>query len=287
MDSLIANMSVKLRKAKGQVAILLAGQKRLQDQLHSNMNMVTQYQVKALAAVGRGEDELARDLLKKKRRYEKTVEQLEDEYRNYKRTSDRLMETVRLLELKLEETKRKKLLLLTQRECYETSALIEDGHDGTETGESFREMLEDIEDEVNAKKWSTQVGLEVENEALDFEEEEDERLMLDEGTEEEAAGSLDDELDELRSKLSANPNLLEEAQSSQVMHLIGDEDEEEDEDEEDVEEDDSADGIQILSTDSEAPPPARARPKHRPAPPPEPEPEPEEDDDEDGIIFIT
>lgn len=325
MDSMIATMSVRLRKCKGQVAIVLASQKRLQEQLHQNMNMTTQYQVKALAAVGRGEDELARELLRKKRRYEDTVEKLKDQLTKHKGVSDRLMETVRLLELKLEETKRNKLLLITQKECYETSQIIEDGFEGEDGDLGFRDILEGIEAEVDHLKYKSEVGVEVEQEAL---ANEPDPLALPESIEEpedqeegdrpppvEGRSSLDDELAALREKLTSNPALLEEAEQAQVLHLV--EDDPEPDPEPDEEEESGDGGIQILSTegvgatrrrrplppedhdedeeeDDEPPPPPRrrkkakapAKKKRAKAAPPPPEDPPDEDED-DGIIFIT
>lgn len=296
MDSIIATMSVRLRKCKGQVAIVLASQKRLQEQLNQNINMVTQYQVKALAAVGRGEDELARELLRKKKRYEDTVEKLRRDLAKHKRTSDGLMELVRRLELKLEETKRNKLLLLTQKECYETSQIIEEGFSGEDSELGFQDILESLEDDVNSLRYASEVGVEVETEALEHEE----PLALPEGEDilDDAVDpkeALEDELEALRERLSANPELLEEAVNADILHVVDDED-----DEEASDEDPSDTGIQILDTDGvaaasqhgatsvdhaeeddEPPPPRRRKKASRP---PEPA---EEDDDEDGIIFIT
>lgn len=292
MDSIIATMSVRLRKCKGQVAIVLASQKRLQEQLNQNINMVTQYQVKALAAVGRGEDELARELLRKKKRYEDTVEKLKKDLTKHKRTSDGLMELVRRLELKLEETKRNKLLLLTQKECYETSQIIEEGFAGEDSELGFQDILESLEDDVNSLRYASEVGVEVETEALDH----DEHLALPEGDvdpeDRDPKQALEDELDALRERLHSNPELLEEAVNADVLHLVSEED---DEDEDDEPEPSDA-GIQILGTEG-VPSPARARDDDEDEPPPPPrrakkaarppEPPPEEDDDEDGIIFIT
>lgn len=293
MDSIIATMSVRLRKCKGQVAIVLASQKRLQEQLNQNINMVTQYQVKALAAVGRGEDELARELLRKKKRYEETVEKLKRDLGKHKRTSDGLMELVRRLELKLEETKRNKLLLLTQKECYETSQIIEEGFSGEDSELGFQDILETLEDDVNSLRYASEVGVEVETEALDH----DEPLALPEGDDDldpldddDPKQALEDELEALRERLSSNPELLEEAVNADVLHLVDDDEDEEPEDDEP-----SDAGIQILDTDGvstaaedfdeeddEPPPPRRRKKGSRP-----PEPPPEDDDEEDGIIFIT
>lgn len=307
MDSMIATMSVRLRKCKGQVAIVLASQKRLQEQLHQNVNMVTQYQVKALAAVGRGEDKLARDLLRKKKRYQDTVKALEDQLRKHKRTSDSLMELVRKLELKLEETKRNKLLLLTQKEVYETSQAIEGSFEGEDGEFGFRDILDTLEEDVDSLRYQSEVGVDVEAEQL---ENEPDPLALPEGEEAEDDGavSLDDELAALRETLQANPELLEEAQEAEVLRLT------DDSEEDDEEEEDEEIGIEILATDGVSnpveedeedeeeeeyeppPPPPRRRKvaaekappkKKRRKPPPPPEEDEEDEEDDDGIIFIS
>ncbi len=237
MDSMIATMSVNLRKSKGQVAIVLASQKRLQDQLHQNMNMVTQYQVKALAAVGRGEDELARDLLKKKKRYEETVEQLKTELGRHKGISDGLMEMVRKLELKLEETKRQKLLLLTQKQCFETSRSIEEGMEGLEGGLGFQEVLEDLEDDVNSLKYASTIGVQVEAEQL--EDDTGEALALPGETSGARRNAIEDELEAMRERIATQglPELPPEtgAGGDRILHVVDEEEEEEV-------------GIQILDT---------------------------------------
>lgn len=159
LDESIRKMTSGLRRSKAQVKLLLESQKSLQDQINVNINKVTRFQVKALEAVGQKQEQRARDLLRRKQSHEKTVKALQDQLDRHKAVSESLQETIRRLELQLDETKRKRLILTTQKQTYETTRLIQDNLDGFGEEESVGQILSALEEDVTYLQTEAQLSI--------------------------------------------------------------------------------------------------------------------------------
>ena len=117
IDGHIQQMTVTLGRCKVQVAKLIKEQRELQEKIHRNSNQITHHLREARNSTVRSEDESAREHLRAKKKYEQLGGSLQKQLAFFKSQAETLVDTVRTLELRLDETKRKKMLLLTQRQC--------------------------------------------------------------------------------------------------------------------------------------------------------------------------
>lgn len=159
IDHHIHDMTLTLGRCKVQVARLIKEQRDLQEKIHRNTNLITSNLREARNAAARGEEEVATDHLRAKVKCEATGTKLQEQLAFFKQQSERLVDTVRSLELRLEETKRKKMLLITQRQCAEAQLLL-GGANGAD-GEGMRELLSSLEEEVLEKQAKAMLETEV------------------------------------------------------------------------------------------------------------------------------
>ena len=218
---MIKTLGVELKKCKRQVGIVVKSQDKLKQQINRHTNIVTKLQVEILKAAGANQDERARDLIRKRKRFEQTLQQLKRQLNKHKSVSDTIQETVRKIELKIEEARRKKLLLATQRQAYETSKRLTDGLHG-EGGN----LLEEIDDDVTFLQTETRLALDIDVDRIGLDDfdtqlEEHEHQLLTERyvTEDEELTQLKQRLDDEKDAVQVLPegdssDVSEEAPSS-------------------------------------------------------------------------
>jgi phage shock protein A len=211
IDGHIQEMTVTLGRCKVQVAKLIKEQRDLQEKIHRNTNQITHYLREARNATTRDEDELAREHLRSKQKYELLGKGLGQQLGFFKGQAEKLVDTVRTLELKLDETKRKKMLLMTQKQCAEAQLLLH-GPGSEAEGEGVRELLSDLEEEVLQKQARAMLETDVGSTGLPDLSESDGR----------AAASVEDELAQLKKKLLApkKEEPVEEPPDSQADDII-------------------------------------------------------------------
>lgn len=161
LDLLISEMEDSLRQAKQQLVEQMALEKRLQRQLDEADQMALQWGDKAQRAVDLGEDELARQALRKKKTYEDLAADYDRQLFEQQTAVDDLREQYRLLEVRLKESRERRARLgreLRQRgvtsstSTTETSALR-----STSAFDKFEEMA----DKVDALEAETQARAEL------------------------------------------------------------------------------------------------------------------------------
>ncbi|MBI4858823.1 MAG: PspA/IM30 family protein [Candidatus Riflebacteria bacterium] len=192
IDGHIHEMTVTMGRCKVQVAKLIQEQRVLQEKIHKNTNQITHCVREARNAATRNEEEAARDHLRKKHKHEQVGKALQKQLDFFKSQSEQLVDTVRNLELKLDETKRKKMLLMTQRQCAEAQLLLHGAGDGA-GGEGVKALLTELEEDVMQKQ------------AKAFLETDLNSTSLPEPTEQElregSAQQVEDELEQLKKRL--------------------------------------------------------------------------------------
>ena len=192
-------MGLELKKCKRQVNIVTRSQDKLKQQVNRHKNLLTKMQVEILKAAGSQEDARAKELIRKRKRFEQTLHQLERQLNKHKSVADTTQETVRKIELKIEEARRKKLLLATQRQAYETSKRLTDGLHG-----SSGNLLEEIDDDVTFLQTETRLALDIDVDRIGLD---DFDARLEEHEEEFSKSNYiteDEELAQLKSRIDEN-----------------------------------------------------------------------------------
>jgi phage shock protein A len=127
LEQTLLDMERAYRRAKDQVAHSIADQKRLEKSLADQQAEVTRWQERAVLAVEKGDDTLAKEALRRKNEHARLAAQQEQQLAVHQANVSALKDGLRELESKIEELKRKRTVLASrqrqaeaQQQIYET-----------------------------------------------------------------------------------------------------------------------------------------------------------------------
>jgi phage shock protein A len=112
---LIVEMEEHIEKARESAAKAIAGEKLLEANLQKNREAAADWRAKAEAAIERGEDDLARKCLERKKDHEKIADSLQPQWEAARRTSDALKADFRRLEEKVDDARRRRDALIARQ----------------------------------------------------------------------------------------------------------------------------------------------------------------------------
>jgi phage shock protein A len=114
LNAAIQEMQKQLFEAKSNVAMSIADEKRLQKQCGEQKDRAGDWETKAMVAVEAGRDDLAVEALEKKREHESVALQLDQQLQSQRVAVDALKKALIELTAKIEDTKRKRTILLAR-----------------------------------------------------------------------------------------------------------------------------------------------------------------------------
>jgi phage shock protein A len=156
LDQILIQMRQQLVEAKREVAVAIADEKRLGAQLEAELEQVREWERRATMAVQKGEDDLAREALRRKADHEQIAIGYKKQWDAQKASTENLKNTLRALSQKIEEAGRKKNLLVARQRRAEAQKHIHEvmtGLTDTSAFESFDRMsakVEQIEAQADA-----------------------------------------------------------------------------------------------------------------------------------------
>lgn len=115
LDQTLVDMQAAYGKAKDQVARSIADQKRMEKSLSDQQTEANKWGQRAVQAVEKGDDDLAREALSRKQEHTRMGTQFEHELQAHGQNVDTLKNGLRDLESKIEEIRRKKNLLISKQ----------------------------------------------------------------------------------------------------------------------------------------------------------------------------
>src|ERR671933_2370915 len=124
LNQIIIDMRGQLAKAKQQVAAAIADEKRLHDQVDGEYKQAQEWERRAMLAVQNGQDELAKQALVRYNEHTEHGQQLEATWQSHRAETEKLKNSLRELNDKIEEAKRKKNLLLARQRRAEAQKRI-------------------------------------------------------------------------------------------------------------------------------------------------------------------
>ncbi len=148
LNQLIVDMKGQLAKAKQEVAGAIADEKKLQSDAENLKKQAEDWERRAMLAVQEGRDELAKQALV---RYNETLQgaqQLHETWVKHRAETEALKVSLRSLNDKIEEAKRKKNILIARAKRAEAQQRIQEtmaGMSDKNAFESFERMAEKIE----------------------------------------------------------------------------------------------------------------------------------------------
>jgi phage shock protein A len=156
LDQILIQMRQQLLEAKREVAVTIADEKRLGTQLEAELEQVREWQRRATIAVHKGQDDLAREALRRKAEHEQIAIGYKAQWDAQRTSADNLKNALRALSQKIEEASRKKNLLIARQKRAEAQKHIHEvmtGLSDTSAFESFDRMairVEQLEAQASA-----------------------------------------------------------------------------------------------------------------------------------------
>ena len=150
LNQIILDMRDQLAKAKRQVAAAIADERKLRASLDGEVKQMRQWEHRAMLAVKEGRDELAKQALVRQQEHAERAASLDGTWKAQAAETEKLKGSLRQLNDKIEEAKRKRNLLVAkqrraqaQRRIHETMS----GLSSTSAFDAFNRMAEKIEEQ--------------------------------------------------------------------------------------------------------------------------------------------
>ncbi len=170
LNQLIVDMKTQLGKAKQQVASAIADEKKLQADAEALRKQAEDWERRAMLAVQEGKDDLAKQALMRYNEALHGAQQLHETWLKHRSETEKLKLSLRQLNDKIEEAKRKKNILLARAKRAEAQQRIQETMSGmSDKGafESFERMAEKIEAQERKAIASAELQEEFEGDSLD------------------------------------------------------------------------------------------------------------------------
>jgi phage shock protein A len=169
LNQIIVDMRDQLQKAKMQVATAIADEKRLRDQADGEYKLAGDWEQKAMLAIQTGRDDLAKQALVRHGEHLQHAQQLEATWETHREETEKLKGSLRDLNDKIEEAKRKKNLLLARQRRAEAQKRIANTMSSLSEKsafEAFARMEERIEQNERQIKASAEIDEEFSGDRL-------------------------------------------------------------------------------------------------------------------------
>lgn len=169
LNQLIVDMKTQLGKAKQQVASAIADEKKLQADAEALRKQAEDWERRAMLAVQEGKDDLAKQALMRYNEALQGAQQLHETWLKHRAETEKLKLSLRQLNDKIEEAKRKKNILLARAKRAEAQQRIQETMSGmSDKGafESFERMAEKIEAQERKAIASAELQEEFEGDSL-------------------------------------------------------------------------------------------------------------------------
>ena len=200
LNQIILDMRDQLAKAKREVAAAIADERKLRQQLDDEAKQARDWEQRAMLAVREGRDDLAKQALMRTQEHAERATSIEATWRSQASETEKLKASLRQLNEKIEEAKRKRNLLIAkqkraqaQRRIHETMSGLSDAS----AFDAFNRMAEKIEESERRTIALTEV-----DEALHLPDIEREFLQLEASK---GGGDMDDRLVALKQQMGVLP----------------------------------------------------------------------------------
>ncbi len=220
LNQIILDMRDQLAKAKREVAAAIADERKLKAQLEDEVKQARDWEHRAMLAIKEGRDDLAKQALVRQQEHAERAIVLQKTWEAQANETEGLKNSLRQLNDKIEEAKRKRNLLIAkqkraqaQRRIHETMSGLSD----TSAFEAFNRMANKIEDEERRSVAHAEVS-----EALSGDTLETEFLQLETG---DGGADVEGKLAALKQQMGLLPAASSEGGAAKQLESGDDDDE--------------------------------------------------------------
>jgi len=149
LNQIILDMRDQLAKAKREVAAAIADERKLRAQLDDEVKQTRDWEHRAMLAVKEGRDDLAKQALMRQQEHAQRAATIEQTWTAQAEETEKLKASLRQLNDKIEEAKRKRNLLIAKQKRAQAQKRIHETMSGlsdTSAFEAFNRMAEKIEE---------------------------------------------------------------------------------------------------------------------------------------------
>lgn len=164
LNQIVIDMTTQLAEATKQVAVAIADEKRLAKQVEQEAAQGAEWKRRAEMAVRAGNDELAKEALQRKKEHDALRTGYETQWAKQKAAVDQLKTALRMLNNKIEEAKRKKNLLIAQKQRAEAQKAISEAMGGLRDQSAF-ETFDRMADRIQKMEAEAEASAELAEEA--------------------------------------------------------------------------------------------------------------------------
>ena len=152
LDQSVADMQEDLIKLRQAVAMAIASQKRLENQAVHAKEQINNWFSRAELALKKGEEDLAREALNRKKTFQETFESLSTQSQKQNAQVEKLKKALVLLERKIAEARTKKDMLKSRAQAAKAQQKIQSavGDLGTNSSVAAFERMEEKVEELEA-----------------------------------------------------------------------------------------------------------------------------------------
>lgn len=150
LNQLVADMRSQLARVKQEVAGAIAEEKKLQGQAEKEKQQAEEWERRAMLAVQEGRDDLAKQALMRYNEHLQNAQTLHETWVKAKAETENLKASLRALNDKIEDAKRKKSVLIARAKRAEAQNRIQETMSSigeASSFEGFERMAEKIEDQ--------------------------------------------------------------------------------------------------------------------------------------------
>lgn len=192
LNQMLIEMREQLADAKRQVAVAIADEKKLRRQLDQQQQEAQLWEQRAMAALQKGQEELAKQALARRNSAQDLTNQFQEQWEKQAEAVEALKNALRQLNAKIEEAKRKKDLLIARAKRAEAQKQIQETLQGLGNQSAF-ETFERMEAKVLEQEAQAEAAVDLNKELSG--------LNLEEQFADIGATDLDEDLAELKSRM--------------------------------------------------------------------------------------
>ena len=159
LNQVILDMNEQMIESKKAVAMAIADEKKLEREAAENKRQAEEWEKKAMIAVRANRDDLAKEALVRKQEYEGYASQLFTQWQAQKDSVEKLKESLRQLQSKIDEATRKKNILIArakraeaQDKINKTMSSLSGNKSAFDTFDRMAKKVDEIEARADATK---------------------------------------------------------------------------------------------------------------------------------------
>ena len=137
LNQILLDMRDQLARAKQEVAVAIADERKLKAQVEEEQKLSADWEHRAMLAIREGRDDLAKQALMRQQEHTERAMTFAETWQKQAGETERLKESLRLLNDKIEEAKRKKNLLVAKQKRAQAQARIHETMAGLNDRSAF------------------------------------------------------------------------------------------------------------------------------------------------------